>query len=738
MRRVTLVLAGLSLLTLNACDNTVGGNTQTNADGGSAAPQCEASEKSGIWMQAFGPLTQEISTGGQAKVAVVMVHRAASQNEMKPAAARKVSFKIITQGGDGKLDAPSQNTDSDGLAEAKFTAGVKALGYPYQVQASAPGTCAITFSIDVTKPLRQLRILAPTPPGPFDTFTNARIPVTVEATTNNNGKLSDEKITFKTKTGKTSNTTFTEPGSAAAGSGELTIKTNAGGRATVMLSTGPTPIPQLQVVASMKGTADAEVKIRINKTGTPPGGCKTDADCPLGYYCKNAKCEKVPTTPAGGCKSDADCTKPNVCDKVSGMCVPPSTNPTGGCKSNSDCTPPNLCDTKTGKCLPPTGNQCDPVEGIDCPSGEVCVGRQCVKLPTGGCKDNSQCPAGFYCLNGKCVPNGSTGGGCTKTSQCPSGQVCVNGKCVPKGNCKINAKADRLKGTWKYDSKLYLRDALSPFMKGFFTASGYLGQIVAGSWNISGLPSFIEKLAKKYLKKLIGQYVPPWAQSLITTLAAINDIFKTMRVLSTVNATSSGQHKYLHTEVWDLIELQVNGKKISSPPSAIKQVGAVKVKPYLATETCGVLTINKHKINNQIGGIVLWAVNMALNLITCNVKGSPCYKDINQALNQSINCMAIGQAVDKLVRSIWSSAPPVVGIVAQACNSQKQKLVSSLQKALQDITVKLSLLELSGTATISPPPANNKLSPGKWYGVIGSGIAKGNFKGDFTATKQGP
>ena len=95
MRRVTLVLAGLSLLTLNACDNTVGGNTQTNADGGSAAPQCEASEKSGIWMQAFGPLTQEISTGGQAKVAVVMVHRAASQNEMKPAAARKVSFKII-------------------------------------------------------------------------------------------------------------------------------------------------------------------------------------------------------------------------------------------------------------------------------------------------------------------------------------------------------------------------------------------------------------------------------------------------------------------------------------------------------------------------------------------------------------------------------------------------------------------------------------------------------------------
>ena len=738
MRRALLAYAALLAFTLAACDNTVGGQSPPTADGGGSAPECAASEQSGVWMQAFGPLTQEISTQGQAKIAVVLVNRSQGQAELKPASGKSVAFKIITQGGDATLDNASKDTDTDGLAEVLFKAGKTALGYPYQVQATAAGTCAITFSIDVTKPLRQLRILTPPAPGPFDTFASARIPVTVEATTNNNSKLSDEKITFKTTTGKTSNTTFTEPGSAAAGTGDLTVKTNASGRATVMLATGPVPIAELLVVATMTGTADATVKVRVNKAGTPTGGCKTDADCPLGYYCKNKKCELVPTTPPAGCKTDADCKAPNVCDKTSGMCVPPSTGGTG-CKSDSDCTPPNLCDTKSGKCLPPTGNGCDPVEGIECPVGEVCVGRQCVKLPTGGCTNNSQCPSGFYCLNGKCVPNGTppTGGGCTKTSQCPTGQVCINGKCVPKSSCNINAAADRLKGLWKYDSKLYLRDALGGFTKGFLTASGYLGQIIGGSWSISGLPSFIESAVKKYLKKLIGQYIPPWAQSLVTTLASINDIFKTMRVLSTVQATSSGQYKYLHTETWDLIELTVNGKKISSPPSAIKQVGKIKVSAYLATEVCGVLTITKHKINNQIGGIVLWGVNMALNLISCNTGGT-CYKDINQALNKTIDCPKLGSAVDKLVRSIWSSAPPVAGIVTQACMSQKQKLITSLTQALNDLTVKLSLLEMSGTATIAAPPANNKLSSGIWYGVIGSGIAKGNFKGDFTATKQGP
>ncbi len=738
MRRNMLVLTALLAMALGACDSDL---SQNEPAGDSGTTVCAASEQSGIWMQAFGPLTQEINTGGgQAKIAVVLVNRSKSQGQFSPAASKSVKFSIITQGGDSKLDKANVSSDSDGLAQALFTSGKTALGYPYQVQATAAGTCAITFSIDVTKALVQLRIITPAPPGPFDTFTGARIPVTVEASTNGNAKLSNEEITFKTTVGKTSQTTFLEPGSAAAGSAELKIKTNAGGRATAMLSTGAQPIPTLTVVASMKGTADATVQVRVNKGTTPTGGCKTDTDCPLSYYCKNAKCEKVPTTPPSGCKKDADCVKPNVCDKVSAMCVPPSTTPTGGCKSNSDCTPPNLCDTKSGKCLPPTGKGCDPVEGLDCPTGEVCVGRQCVKLPTGGCTNNSQCPSGFYCKNGLCVPNGTppSGGGCTKTSQCPSGQVCVNGKCVPKSGCKINAKADRLKGKWKYDSVLNLRDALSPFMKGFFTASGYLGQIVGGSWSISGLPGFIESLVKKYLKKLISQYIPPWAQQLITTLAAINDIFKDIRVLSTVQATSSGNFKYLHTEKWDLIELKVQGKKISSPPSGIKQVGTVKLSPYLATETCGVLTINKHKISNQIGGIVLWAVNTALNLITCNVKGSPCFKDINQALNKTINCPKLGQQVDKLVRSIWSSAPSVVGLVTQACMSQKTKLISTLTTALNDLTVKLSLLELSGTATIAAPPPSNKLSSGIWYGVIGSGIAKGNFKGSFSATKQGP
>ncbi len=695
-------LAALAALALmwSACDGEVGSSTDAGpgyGEGGVKLPDCEASKTSGLWLLAFGPVTYDINTGATAKLTVIL-NQSAKEGEGKPAAGKPVNFKIISAGGDGKLDNLAAPTDQDGLATVVFSAGKTVM--LYQVEATFPGTCAVTFSVDVKKPLRQLRAVTP---NPYDTFTNSRVPITVEARTDGFAKLPGEPIQFKVSQGGTSETRLDNIGGKE-NAPSLKVVTDGAGRATVMFNTGGTPINEVYVTATMPETAPVNIKVRV-ATGSSVKNCKNDSECPLGYTCKNGKCE------------------------------PPVTTPSTGCKTNADCTSPMICQTSTGKCLKGTGKSCDPIEGGDCPPGEICIGRECAVLPK-SCKDNSACPTGFKCVGGKCVPAGKPPtGGCVTSKNCPAGQVCVNGVCKPKSGCKITHKPDRLKGTWKYDSMLHLRDALNPVLKGIFSTAGTLNTIINGSFKIKGVPSFINKIVSKYLKKLVGQYVPPWGQQLVKALSAINDICDDMRIVSTVMTTSAGTDSYVNSEQWDLVEFKYQGKKISSPPSAIPQIGQVKVSNYTSYEVCGTYFISKHQIKNKVGGIIKWAIETALSLITCSSKSTPCFNSISQALNQTINCQMLAMQLDQAVQAIWSGAPSVASIIAQACNSQKTNLVNKLNKELNNLTVKLSVLELSGVAPIPSPGADHKLSGGKWNGVLGSGVAKGNFKGEFTATK---
>jgi hypothetical protein len=78
-------------------------------------------------------------------------------------------------------------------------------------------------------------------------------------------------------------------------------------------------------------------------------------------------------------------------------------------------------------------------------------------------------------------------------------------------------------------------------------------------------------------------------------------------------------------------------------------------------------------------------------------------------------------------------APSVAEVISIACELEKGHLVSTISEELNSIVTDLSLLKLSGTATIPDPPDDRVLEEGKWYGVLGSGAAKGNFEGEFSA-----
>lgn len=64
--------------------------------------------------------------------------------------------------------------------------------------------------------------------------------------------------------------------------------------------------------------------------------------------------------------------------------------------------------------------------------------------PPQACSIDAQCPSGFACVDGICVPNPPATGVCSIDSDCAEGYVCVDGECIPEGTLGVSRGAGGL------------------------------------------------------------------------------------------------------------------------------------------------------------------------------------------------------------------------------------------------------------------------------------------------------
>lgn len=89
----------------------------------------------------------------------------------------------------------------------------------------------------------------------------------------------------------------------------------------------------------------------------PTAMCTSDGRCPAGQTCDaDGLCRAIHV-----CRTNKDCHKAQVCDAVTGRCVP---RPPRACRTSADC---------------PTGEVCDPVT-------DMCGAPSCTPQPDGTCK----------------------------------------------------------------------------------------------------------------------------------------------------------------------------------------------------------------------------------------------------------------------------------------------------------------------------------------------------------------
>lgn len=410
---------------------------------------------------------------------------------------------------------------------------------------------------------------------------------------------------------------------------------------------------------------------------------------------------------------------------------PPSQNPASlpGCTTDSDCQAPNVCNTAAGKCVPPEAKNngpCDPIEGTDCPDGQVCISGVCMP-PPGACVNNDQCPAGFICQNGTCTPDSSGQPGCLTDSSCPSGQICINGDCKPKTVCNIPHAPDRMQGNWRLDSTLHVRDGLKGFTKGLLSVATTLQGIIDGKFSINGIPSFITAIIAPMLQNMINQYVPPWGKEVIKLLATLDDVIDDTRVVSMEHITPLGNDMYTGTSTWEMVQFEYQGHKVTTAPQNIPGLGQVTTTSYTAREVCGVFFIDQHKVKNSIGQIYRWAIEALITGISCSMNNTPCYQTLGGMFNDLIKCQALASSVGS-----QNTYPGLEAAIFAACEAQKSYFVNLLIQELNDLAVNMTYMSLKGKANILN---SNTMTGGKWYGVLGGTYGNGNFEGDFTGVK---
>lgn len=348
-----------------------------------------------------------------------------------------------------------------------------------------------------------------------------------------------------------------------------------------------------------------------------------------------------------------------------------------------------------------------------CPDGQQCVSGHCVALP-GPCKTNDDCPSAYLCVNGMCAQQcEDKNPQCTRDADCGPDMFCVACACVGADRCQ-RPTADLSGQPFTALQDLHLDQALGAFGKSF---AGILTDVRDG---IQGCPPGSSNNC--WVLSLLSGFLPNYARTLIVVVADFADLLdnKDFLVHSQMTFARSGKpSSYTGTDHWTLLEFSYHHMKVMKRPEDVKQINKPVNVPFTASAVCGVLYVDKHKVDGVLSGILKWLLDTVVEIETCQINNGPCFHTLGEAIDAALDCNVFipGNLV-------------AFGI----CQNVRGTIKKQLDDALNQWLLSYSLMTLKGTADVEGGGAS--LDHGRWDGTIGNGIGLfHNFSGEWAAKR---
>ena len=341
-----------------------------------------------------------------------------------------------------------------------------------------------------------------------------------------------------------------------------------------------------------------------------------------------------------------------------------------------------------------------------CPNGQSCIGGRCVEKP-GPCASNNDCPSGEACVSGQCAPVCDNGNPqCTKDADCGPNNLCIACLCVSVNMC-THPTADVSGAPWQAHQVLHLDEALGAFGKGIV---GILKKLRDG---IMGCPPGSSNDC--FLFEIIASFLPDWAQTLVVALGNFGDVLDNHDFLvdSTMTFTKNGKPSgYDGVDHWDMLTFSYQNHVVMKAPKDVPQIGKDVAPAFTSSAVCGILYVDKHKVEGVLSGILKWIVDTVVQ-----ISSNGQYQTLGDAIDGAIDCWSIND------------------LAAQAaCFAFTNGLKTQIDNFIDNWLLNYSLMTLTGTAVVVP--TGHALDDGHWDGTLGDGIGIfDNFTGEWTAQR---
>jgi hypothetical protein len=292
------------------------------------------------------------------------------------------------------------------------------------------------------------------------------------------------------------------------------------------------------------------VNIGFSIFNPPPGG---DATIPIPQIATNLSGLATTAFASGTQVTTYQVVAEGVTDQVEKVTFSINVKQRQECVNSNDC--PNGFTCVNGNCLPSGGEDCNTND--DCPDGYECKDGFC--RPEGSlpdsCETSEDCPAGYYCEGHECYPCPEVserpecqgGDECENNDDCPPGFICVNGICQPDNPDDV--VIPELGGRW--------------YTKHYFDMSGAFGgatvstiinklNAILNYCDITGI-GWIDDL----LCDLIDEYVPEWVGTLIEIFANLVTMLEELRSEGEMQLTHLNPRELVSgTEEWETIMIR--------------------------------------------------------------------------------------------------------------------------------------------------------------------------------------
>ena len=328
-----------------------------------------------------------------------------------------------------------------------------------------------------------------------------------------------------------------------------------------------------------------------------------------------------------------------------------------------------------------------------------------------GCVDDSECPIGYICVNGECVPTGVTNGDdpTFDNDSDPSDELDPSDDLEPdQPTYPIGVS-----GSWDTEYHLDWSEYLGP-LGSLGTEIDLIDQVLLGNEDLNNIP-----LIGGILQQVVDDFIPTWVSDLVHILNGIVQFFQDVKIDAQMEVNhTGGDAPITGEEDWQQATIMIiDGCPLGMQDPNYPACAEVSVPLNQYVTNFGIIgaealpfegdvlgdqfTLPQRRVRFQIAQLVTYILNYITELAS---QGQ--FMTLEAALQSLVDCGALSQEVAGSLCSSFGICG-MESTIENLCIQSRNDVISTVIGILDAIMVEWEIMHFDQVATIYDDDLDN-------------------------------